>query len=222
MADELQRPVHRDDLTTVVLHYGALELTQRCVESIPGRVFVVDNQGDYPNPDVRPERNLGFAAGCNLAANMTAGDLIFFNNDAWGDPTPLGELLTDEIGIVGCRIVDQHGNLQHAGTRLFYDGHGVLTAQNVTAEQPSRCLDVVTGAAMAVSRECVEAVGGFDTGFWNGYEDVDFCLRARKAGFKVWYEAGITVTHLGAQAGPERWRKVRENVARLNEKWAKA
>lgn len=208
-------------MAVVVLHYGDRSLTERCVESVDGPVFVVDNQGDWPDPDYRPERNLGFAAGCNAAAERTEGDLIFFNNDAYGDPSPLLKHFEDErVGIVGCRIVSVDGTLQHAGTRLFFNPQGILTAENITSEEPSRYVDVVTGACMAVRRECFEQLEGFDEGFWNGYEDVDFCLRARSEGWRVWYDADVTVTHVGAASGAERWAKVSDNITRLHQRWA--
>lgn len=212
-------------VTVVVLHYGDRKLTQRCVESVGGPVFVVDNQGDWPDADLRPEQNLGFAAGCNAAAAATSEDLlVFLNNDAvlpdnWAE---LLEPFADpKVGVVGCRIVDPDGVLQHAGVRMFYDWRDVLTAENRVTESPEGPVDVVTGACMAVRRDCFTDVGGFDEGFWNGYEDVDFCLSARTRGWKVWYTPTVTVEHVGAASGPERWARVHENVSLLQRKWAK-
>jgi GT2 family glycosyltransferase len=49
-------------------------------------------------------------------------------------------------------------------------------------------VEYVTGATMAIRRGAIERIGPMDEGFWPGYlEDVDYCLRARAAGFGVWY-----------------------------------
>ena len=73
---------------------------------------------------------------------------------------------------------------------------------------------------MAVGADVFLELNGFDESFVNGYEDVDLCLRARAAGWKVWYTTDATVMHRESQSGPARWSHVHENVALLNERWA--
>jgi GT2 family glycosyltransferase len=53
----------------------------------------------------------------------------------------------------------------------------------------------VTGCCLLVRRECWQALGGFDEDFFLYYEDVDLCRRACAAGWSVWYEPGVRVTH---------------------------
>lgn len=190
-------------------------MTDAAVASVNGPVVVWDNS----------EENLGFAKGANRGAEEADSELLLFlNNDAtlaenWR--VMLEPFSDDRVGIVGCRIVYPDGRLQHAGVRLFYDGHGILTAQNINVEQPAGEVMAVTGACMAVRRECFDELGGFDEGFKNGYEDVDLCLRAKKAGWKVWYTPDTTTTHIEAASGPERWKHVQHNIERLHKRWAK-
>ena len=53
----------------------------------------------------------------------------------------------------------------------------------------------MTGCCLLVRRECWEELGGFDEDFFLYYEDVDLCRRARAAGWSVWYEPAVRVTH---------------------------
>ena len=48
---------------------------------------------------------------------------------------------------------------------------------------------------MLVRRDCFEQLGGLDETFFLYYEDVDFCRRAREAGWSVWYDPALRVTH---------------------------
>lgn len=162
-----------------------------------------------------------FAAHCNYGAQVGGDPIVFLNDDtepAAGWLEALCAPFTDPtVGIVGCRLTYPDGRIQHAGVTLDSPG-GVLTAHNVHTDEPSREVDAVTGACMAVRRAAWDDLGGFDTGFVNGYEDVDLCLRARKRGWRVWYTADATVVHLESQSGPARWSHVRQNVERLQEK----
>ncbi|MEY4374533.1 MAG: hypothetical protein RL760_699, partial [Candidatus Eisenbacteria bacterium] len=69
-----------------------------------------------------------------------------------------------------------------------------------------------------VRREAFEAVGGFDEGYWNGYEDVDLCLRLQPHGLLV-YEPTSVLTHHESKSGPQRFAKVMQNVERLHRQW---
>src|SRR5262249_43639933 len=53
----------------------------------------------------------------------------------------------------------------------------------------------VTGCGMLVRRDCFETVGGFDRGYFLYYEDADLCRRARAAGWTVWHEPALRITH---------------------------
>ncbi|PIE63946.1 MAG: hypothetical protein CSA24_03375, partial [Deltaproteobacteria bacterium] len=62
-------------------------------------------------------------------------------------------------------------------------------------------------------------VGGFDTGYWNGNEDVDLCLKAGEKGWQTVYRPESVIYHFESQSGPERWTAVQENVRRFNTIW---
>ncbi len=164
-----------------------------------------------------------FAENCNLGADGTDADVVVFLNDdtipliGWLEP--LIEAFDDPtVGIAGSKLVYPDGSLQHAGVGFRHVG-GLLEAFNITdVDPPSRYVEAVTGACLAIRSDLFADLDGFDAGFVNGYEDVDLCLRAREGGWHCWYARESVVVHLESRSGPARWTHVRENVMRLQEK----
>jgi GT2 family glycosyltransferase len=166
-----------------------------------------------------------FAGNCNTGAQGSAAEVFVFLNDdcellsGWLPPL-LAAFDDKNVGIAGSKLVYPDGRLQHAGVS-FRHRNGKLEAFNITdCDPPSRVVEAVTGACMAVRRECWEQIGGFDPEYVNGYEDVDLCLRAQTEGWQIRYVAESVVVHLESQSGHARWTHVRENIALLQERWA--
>jgi GT2 family glycosyltransferase len=208
-------------------------------------VVVVDNASSDGMPSlldlldgdvqvIRNPVNRGFAVASNQGAATARGEyLVFLNADIIAGPGWLDPLLRrldgdSSIGAVGARLLYPDGRLQHGGVWLletpypgeplravhrWYQGPGdrveALQAGPVTA---------VTAAVMAVRRAAWEQVGGFDEGYWNGYEDVDLCLRLRAAGWTVCYEPASTLVHAESVSGPERFSAAAANIVRL-QRW---
>jgi len=63
------------------------------------------------------------------------------------------------------------------------------------------------------------ATGGFDEVFWNGYEDVDYCLKVRERGLRVVYEPKARLIHFESQSGVQRFRKSLWNTETLGRRW---
>lgn len=166
---------------------------------------------------------LSFAEHCNRGFDRATGEIVvFLNDDTLPHPGWLEALtrpfLDLRVGITGAKLVYSDGRIQHAG--VYFDSPGgVLTAHNMLLDAQSRYVEAVTGACMAVRRQTFYDLKGFDTGFVNGYEDVDLCLRARAEGWRIWYERDAVVTHHESQSGPARWAHVGHNIRRLQEKW---
>ncbi len=98
-----------------------------------------------------------------------------------------------EVGIVGCKLIRPNGTIQHAGIVMGLGGHGshVFDGDHENSYGPFgspewyRDYQAVTGACMAMRREVFEQLGGFDTAYQVGYNDIDICLRAVEAGLRV-------------------------------------
>ena len=228
-------------ISIVVPAFNRAELTERCYRSLRkhtdgAEVVLVDNASTDGTRDLHGlfdtvvwnRRNLGFGRACNQGAAVSSGQtFVFLNNDTevtyrWLEPLVQA---AERWGIAGPKLVYPDGRIQHAGVRLYRDGNGVLTAENIGRGEPDEgfddpaTVDAVTGACLAVRRDVFAVCGGFDLGYWNGYEDVDLCLTATSKDWMCRYVPASKVVHLESESGPQRWTRVNENVRRLQEKW---
>lgn len=183
---------------------------------------------------IRNPENRGFANACNLGARAADTPYVLFLNndivahDGWWEP--LVTLLDQDARVVATasRLLFPDGTLQHAGVMLVEDHQlpDALVARHVHHGEPGdlpdaqqrRCFQALTAACLMVRRDAFEAVGGFDEGYWNGYEDVDLCLRLQAHGLLV-YEPTSVLTHHESKSGPQRFAKVLQNVERLHAHW---
>ncbi len=175
--------------------------------------------------EVRPlPKNGGFAYGNNegIRDSLRLPELryvLLLNPDTIVRPGAVSELLAfmdehPEVGIAGSRLEDPDGTPQRSAFRFasawseLEEGLrlGVasrLLARHVVAPPVSDVpcpTDWVAGASMMIRREVFDAVGLLDEGYFMYYEEVDFCLRAKRAGWPCWYVPASRVVHLVGQA----------------------
>ncbi|MCC6191178.1 MAG: glycosyltransferase family 2 protein, partial [Anaerolineales bacterium] len=154
---------------------------------------------------LRQTANLGFGGGCNAGLAQARGDvLVLLNQDTEVRPDWLAALVDalaagPAIGIAGSKALYPDGTLQHAGGHIDTQGNGShLGYRRPDQGQFDRPADVdyVTGASLALRRDLYDAIGGFDEGFGQAYcEDMDLCLRARAAGWRVVYAPRSVLVH---------------------------
>jgi GT2 family glycosyltransferase len=155
---------------------------------------------------VRHEQSSGFAASCNDGAAAATGEWVaFLNNDTIPQEGWLDALLRyasrrERIGFVGAKLLFPNDTVQHAGVVFARDLSPHHIYAGFRTDDPvvnkSRPFQVVTGACGVIRRALFEELGGFDTGFVNGYEDLDLCLRLRRLGYEVHYCHECVVYHL--------------------------
>jgi O-antigen biosynthesis protein len=221
-------------ISIVIPLYNRWDLTRNCLDALttstpePFELVMVDNGSTDGSAaqrcHVRNLRNRGFAVACNQGAQYAEGDIVvFLNNDTLpqlGWLAPLVAPLEDgTAGITGARLTYEDGTIQHAGVDVNLSRSFGDEARNILTDEPSGSRDAVTGACLAIRREDFIRLGQFDTGYWNGYEDVDLCLTALAHGLDVRYVAESTVIHLESQSGAERFSGFAKNVQRLRDKW---
>ncbi len=181
------------------------------------------------------EENIGFAHACNQGARAAEAQLVLFlNNDTVPQPgwlQPLVEVLASDAsaGAAGSKLLYPDGTIQHAGivicndqkaqdpllARLLYRGEpGDLKDANTARQFQS-----LTAACILVRKSAFFLVGGFDEGYWNGYEDVDLCFKLRERNWKLVYQPASVVIHHESKSGPERFAKAQQNILRLHQKW---
>lgn len=212
-----------------------------------GEVIVIDNASQDETSEmlrefpwarvVRNDRNVGFARANNQGARLANGRyLVLMNNDMEAHPGWLAAMLEaaerESVGIVGAKLLFPDGTLQHAGVGFaalrfgsapFFAMHEHYRAPADTPHaNVARDLQCVTAACMVTPRALFEELGGFDEGFWNGNEDVDYCLRVREKGLRVVYDPRAVLTHFESQSGVQRFRRLAYNLERLSDRWRHA
>jgi GT2 family glycosyltransferase len=149
---------------------------------------------------VRGEENAGFAANVNrgLRATDPLRDVVVLNSDVEARPGWLASLQygasrEPDIGIVGAKLLYPDDRIQFAGTarnlgapEWFDHRYRFKPDDWGPASLPGSVL-AVTGACMYVKRGVIEEVGLLDESYPMAYEDVDWCLRAWEAGYRVLY-----------------------------------
>jgi GT2 family glycosyltransferase len=145
----------------------------------------------------------------NLGASHASGDLLLFlNNDTEAlDPEWLEELVgwaeRPGVGVVGTKLLYPGGEVQHAGIIVGVEGHGSHIFERLPEHHYGpfgstdwyRNYTAVTGACMLLPRNVFETLGGFDEVYRVGYGDIDLCLRAVAAGYKVIYTPFARMLH---------------------------
>jgi GT2 family glycosyltransferase len=237
------------DLEVVIVSHGAEELLRRCLRSlaehpasVTTRVTVVDSGSTDGTPDMVerefPEvrlircQNIGFSAANNVVLREDeAASVLLLNPDtevyAGTLDAALARLHSEErIGMVGCKLVTESGELDHACKRSFptplsalahftgvgrsEDASGALSQYRATHlgdDEPGE-VDAVNGAFMLCRAEAVREVGLLDEGYWLYMEDLDWCRRFWQAAWKVFYEpAGVALHVKGGSSGKRRAAK---------------
>jgi GT2 family glycosyltransferase/polyhydroxyalkanoate synthesis regulator phasin len=208
--------------SVIVLSWNGVDYLADCLNAVLAQdypdfeVIVVDNGSTDGSADlvaesfpeirlIRNERNLGFAAGNNVALWAAKGDmLVLLNQDTVvheGWLAALAAALRDpSVGVAGCKMLYADGTIQHAGAYLHGSrgetGHIGQCEQDTGQYDEPRDVDFVTGASIAFQRSTLVKAGPFDEGFGAAYyEDVDWCYRVRELGLRVVYWPAATLIH---------------------------
>jgi GT2 family glycosyltransferase len=181
-------------------------------------------------------QNAGYAASVNkgLTRAAEADDLVVLNNDVlprvrWLEALQYAAYRDKSVGIVGARLVYPDGRIQHAGSyrnlgapEWFDHRFRFKPGRYGPALVPAEAL-AVTGACMYVRRELIDVLGPMDEGYRMGYEDVDWCLRAWSAGWRVVYEPAAVLMHLESiTRGMEVGERERASQDRFWARWGKS
>ena len=177
---------------------------------------------------VRSPLNGGFAYGNNLALSRARGEaILLLNPDTTLAPGTIAALLWrldahPEAGVIGPKLLRPDGSMHLACRRsfptpevAFYRIAGLsrlfptsrrFARYNLTYADPDLALEVdsVCGACLLIRRAVVERIGLLDERFFLYGEDLDWCLRAREAGWTVRYEPGVVVQHQHGAASRQR------------------
>jgi GT2 family glycosyltransferase len=185
---------------------------------------------------LRDEAPFNFSALNNRAVREARGEFVcLLNNDVeLLTPGWLEEMLSfaaqPGVGAVGARLWYPDGRVQHGGVILGLAGeHAHRGLRRGDGGYFSRavlhqCFSAVTGACLLVRKSAYEEVGGLDERLAVSFNDVDFCLRLRAAGYRNVWTPYAEATHLesasrpGARTAHEERRLARETKL-MEERW---
>lgn len=218
----------------------------------PFEIIVVDNASDDPatlayleqlrqgrSTVLRYDAPFNFSAINNFAAETARGTVLgFLNNDLEViNPEWLEELVTQalrpEIGCVGPMLYYPDDTIQHAGVVLGVGGvanHAFYHAPRTTCDYFNRAhliqnYSAVTGACLLIRKSIFTQVGGFNAADLPvAFNDIDFCLRVRAAGYRnLWTPFAELYHHespsRGAEDTPEKLKRFHSEVAYMREQW---
>lgn len=211
------------EVSIITVNYNGLNDTCALIDSIAFNkkleVIVVDNGSSeneaeqisqrYPHvKTIRSTQNLGFAGGNNLGLQQAQGRYLFFvNNDTFFKDFNIMSLTTRldssaEIGIVcpKIRFAWDENPIQYAGyTRL---SRITLRNKSIGCGEPDfgqynnpHPTSYAHGAAMMVRRDAIEKVGLMPTCYFLYYEEIDWSIMFKRAGYTIWYEPACTIYH---------------------------
>ncbi|OGG12602.1 hypothetical protein A3D77_04665 [Candidatus Gottesmanbacteria bacterium RIFCSPHIGHO2_02_FULL_39_11] len=218
-------------LAIIILHFGNIEDSLGCIESIKKsdfpkerlKIILVNNDlnlisgsriksGMTQIQIINNSKNLGFAKGMNVGikealSDKDVSDILLLNNDTVLEKNTLSKLMDRKEEIVSPIIKFRFGNIwkyDYGGKINWLIGrpfHVELTTYN---QHPTTRIDYVSGCSMRIKRKVFETIGLLDERFFFYFEDVDFCIRTKDAGFNIAVSTDTYITHK-LSAGIGRW-----------------
>lgn len=188
---------------------------------------------------LRDDRPFNFAALNNAAAATARGDLLCLMNDDIEilEPGWLTEMVSlavrPEIGCVGAKLLYPNGTLQHGGVVLGVGGVAGHAFKHAPVGDPGRfwhlglrrTVSAVTAACLVVRASVYAEVGGLDAEHLAvAFNDVDFCLKVREAGYRNVWTPFATLKHheslsRGAETTPEKQARFTREVETMRRRW---
>jgi len=188
--------------------------------------FIVEHKLENIVELIASKKNGGFSYGNNLAlrtglpySKQTPEFFLLLNPDTLVAEDAIDELIGfmrnhPQAGIAGSRLEDPDGTVQHSSFRFhsifseiesslrFGPISFLLSRWKVAAKivNEESVTDWVAGASMLIRSEVVEDIGLMDEGYFLYFEETDFCLQAKKAGWECWYVPSSRVIHLVGQS----------------------
>jgi len=180
----------------------------------------------YPAVILLPQtKNIGFTRGNNIGLARAKGDyLLLLNPDTELSPEAVALLLKylkadPQVGIIGPHTLNTDGSHQSTRRRFptlvtgIFESTWLSAWAPATIERDYRMLDRrdndiievdwVQGSAFMLRRAVYVDIGGLDEGYTMYSEELDYCRRAKSAGWRVVYHGGAQITHHGGKSSEQ-------------------
>jgi N-acetylglucosaminyl-diphospho-decaprenol L-rhamnosyltransferase len=159
--------------------------------------------------------NLGFAGGVNRALRRTSAPwVLLLNSDAWPEPGAVAAMVAcaqrhPQAAAVAPRLLRPDDTLEHSTWPLpswrVAASSALRAGRYVWPHDAEREVGWAVGAALLLRRDALAEVGPLDETLFMYAEDLDWCWRARAAGWQIWFTPQAVVRHVGNASGEQRF-----------------
>ena len=228
----LEKVVKEVDFETIVVDNGSSDESVEAVKKLKiGKLRVVENK-----------KNLGFAAGNNIAKNFCRGEyVLFLNSDTLIKESTLRETIKYMeqnlgVGAVTCKIILPSGKFDRDARRSFptpwiafthFSGLDRIFPKSklfarywygYISPNSEHEVDVLEGAFFLTRRKVLDEVGWFDETYFLDGEDIDLSWRIKEAGYKIIYYPKVSIIHIkkASKKKPVKENKKRFTMAGVN------
>jgi GT2 family glycosyltransferase len=224
-------------IAVIIISFNVEKLLKECIESVYREtknarfdIWVIDNHSrddsvrmlkrDFPQIHlIENADNVGFTRANNQAIRQCRSDyVLLLNPDTLIQDGAIDRMVQfmdehPDVGVSGCRVLNEDGSLQLACRRsipspsvAFFRLTGLsrlfphsqrMAKYNLTYLDPAKSheVDAVSGAFLLIRRQTMDQIGLLDETFWIYGEDIDWCIRAKKAGWQVMYYPDAHILH---------------------------
>ncbi|WP_417588601.1 glycosyltransferase family 2 protein [Owenweeksia hongkongensis] len=211
-------------VSIVTINYNSKKETLELIQSLGKTTYknweliVVDNASkESPMMDIKKlnpqvtviesQDNLGFAGGNNLALSHCSGEYIFFvNNDTELESDCLTVMVDTAQGLNEKAVISPKFQFYHSNGLIEYAGStniNAFTARNKAVgrlEKVDKYSGLIStyyahGGGMLVPRDIIKEVGTMEANFFLYYEEMDWCERIRRAGYKIYCQRDALIYH---------------------------
>ncbi len=236
--DDLKRCIDSIEAKSTYTNYEYIIVENNSEEK---ETFAYYEQLEAVNPKVHVvyyKGHFNYSAINNFGVQYAKGEyFLLLNNDTEIiNDDCLEELLgyctREDVGAVGARLYYEDDTIQHAGVVIGFGGiaghcfvqqkrgftgycHRIICAQDYSA---------VTAACMMVKREAFEKVGGLSEELQVAFNDIDFCMKLRQAGYLIVYNPYAELYHYesksrGLEDTPEKVARFNQEIATFEKRW---
>ncbi|EHD14541.1 hypothetical protein CIN_04730 [Commensalibacter intestini A911] len=175
-----------------------------------------------------------FSQSCNFGIHHTHHEFVAIVNDDITPKNPqwliniMGHMQDPKVGAVGAKLYYPNGQIQHAGIIMgaanLCEHAGRFQRSNRIGLTYDHDVSAVTGACMLIRRSAYTLIQGFDENYEISYNDIDFCLRLRKANYHVIQCQQAELIHyeslsLGNHYTGKRAGKERQEILSIRAQW---
>ena len=236
--DDLKRCMESIEQKSTYKNYEYIIVENNSTDSA---TFEYYKKLEAENPKVRMvywDGVFNYSAINNYGASFAKGEYLLLLNDDTEIINPdcleelLGYCMRKDVGAVGARLYYEDDTIQHAGVVIGFGGiaghcfvqqkrgttgycHRIICAQDYSA---------VTAACMMVKKSAFDAVGGLSEELAVAFNDIDFCMKLRKAEYLIVYNPYAELYHYesksrGLEDTPEKVARFNKEIATFEKKW---